>query len=167
MGDADFEFYVYKFNNKDIDSPLVPNIVEDYSGNALLKEVTYDVRGGSAIAIAKIPGQTDEERKAYLNQNLVPKSSATGSSKSYYPKIANRYILDAVETVQDEAHAIYKRFPSDLDAGYSYVTSGSYSGKCIRRKIKEIIDGRVVYQDTNNSTEDFLKDVDPKPKIYE
>jgi hypothetical protein len=33
--------------------------------------------------------------------------------------------------------------------------------------VKEIINGRVVYQDSNNSTEDFLKDVDPKPKQYE
>lgn len=166
LGDADFEFYVYKSNGTDVDSPSVPNMLRDYTPTDIL-EVSFDARGGSAIAIAKIPGNTDEERKAYILKNLVPKPSATGSRTTYYPKIANKYILDAVETVQDEAHAIYKRFPPELDAGYTYITTGSFSGKCVRRKIKEITGGRVVYQDTNNSTEDFLKDVDPKPKIYE
>jgi len=167
LGNADFEFYVYKFNNKDIDSPSVPNMIRDYTVDDLIEEVTYDVRGGSAIAIAKIPGNTDEERKAYIKRNLIAKPSSSGSETNFYAKVANKYLIDAVETVKDEAHAIYKRFTPELDAGYTYVTSGSRSGKCIRRKVKEISGGRVIYQDTNISTEDFLKDVDPKPKIYE
>jgi hypothetical protein len=167
LGNADFEFYSYKLNNKDIDAPAVPNLIEDYSSNEIIKEITYDVRGGSAIAIAKIPGNTDEERKAYIKRNLIAKLSSSGSSTAFFARVANKYLIDAVETVKDEAHAIYKRFPPELDAGYTYVTTGSYTGKCVRRKIKESVGGRVIYQDTNNSTEDFLKDVDPKPKIYE
>ena len=167
LGNAEFEFYAYKNKTTDIDSPTVPNLIEDYSGNEIIKEITYFVGGGSAIAIAKIPGNTDEERKAYIKRNLVAKSSSTDSNINYYAKVANKYLIDAVETVKDEAHAIYKRFPPELDAGYTYVTTGSYSGKCVRRKVKEIVGGRVIYQDTNNSTNDFLKDVDPKPKIYE
>ena len=167
LGNADFEFYSYKLNNKDIDSPAVPNLIEDYSGNEIIKEIVYVVGGGSAIAIAKIPGNNDEERKAYIKRNLIAKPSSTGSNTTFFTKVANKYLIDAVETVKDEAHAIYKRFSPELDAGYTYVTTGSYSGKCIRRKIKEIANGRVIYQDTNNSTSDFLKDVDPKPKIYE
>lgn len=166
LGNADFEFYVAKQPETDINSPTVPNLVEDlfvFRGN----DVTFHVKGGSAFAIAKIPGKTNEERKAYISKNLAPKISSSGSSTTYFAKVANSHVLDAVEIVMDEAHAIYKRFPPDLDAGYTYVASGSGSGKCIRRKIKEIAGGRVVYQDTDNSTEDFLKDVDPKPKIYE
>ena len=166
LGNADFEFYVSRISNKDIDSPSVPNLIEDLFGRNTF-EVTYRVQGGSALAIAKIPGNTDDERKAYIKRNLVDKPFVSGSDTSYYAKIANKYVIDAVETVEDEAHAIYKRFPPELDAGYTYVTTGSYSGKCIRRKVKEIVGGRVIYLDTNNSTEDFLKDVDPKPKIYE
>lgn len=167
LGDADFEFYAYKPKTPDIDSPTVPNLIEDYSGNEIIKEITYVVGGGSAIAIAKIPGNTDEERKAYIKRNLIAKPSSSGSGTNFYAKVANKYLIDAVETVQDEAHAIYKRFTPELDAGYTYVASGSRSGKCISRKIKEISGGRVIYQDTNNSTNDFLKDVEPKPKIYE
>ena len=166
LGNADFEFYVFKQPEADQDSPNVPNLTEDlfvYRGN----DAVFHVKGGSAFAIAKVPGKTSDERKAYFNKNLVSKASASGSSTTYFAKIANKYILDAVEVLQDEARAIYKRFPTELDAGYTYVVSGSGSGKCIRRKIKEITNGRVIYQDTNNSTEDFLKDVDPRPKIYE
>lgn len=167
LGDADFEFYSYKSNTTDVDSPSVPNLIEDYSGNKKIKEVAYVVGGGSAIAIAKIPGNTDEERKAYIKRNLIAKPFSTGSDTTLFAKVANKYLIDVVETVKDEAHAIYKRFPPELDAGYTLITTGSYSGKCIRRKLQEIINGRVVYQDTNNSTDDFLRDVDPKPKIYE
>lgn len=166
LGNADCEFYVLKHPEADLDSPSVPNLIEDFfvfRGN----DVVFHVRGGSAFAIAKIPGRTNEARKTYINKNLVSKTSASGTGSTYFVKIANEYVLDAVEVVISEAHAIYKRFPPELDAGYTYVASGSGSGKCIRRKIKEISDGRVIYQDTNNSTEDFLKDVDPRPKIYE
>lgn len=165
LGNADFEFFVSKDPSKDIDSPAVPNMEENlfvFRAN----DANFHVNGGSAIAIAKFPGENQEQRIEYINRNLVSKASATGSHYSYYGKIANEYIIDAVEVVLDEAHAIYKRFPLQLDAGFTYVASGSKSGKCVRRKIKEVIDGRTVYTDTNNSTEDFLKDVDPKPNIY-
>jgi len=166
LGNADCEFYVLKQPEADIDSPAVPNLMEDlfvYRGN----DAIFHVGGGSAFAIAKIPGKNSDDRKSYLNKNLVSKISSSGSGGPYFVKIANEYVLDAVEVFIDETRAIYKRFPPELDAGYTYVASGSGSGKCIRRKVMEITDGRVIYQDTNNSTEDFLKDVDPRPKIYE
>jgi hypothetical protein len=166
LGNADFEFYVARQPETDLDSPNVPNLEEDlyvFRGN----DMAFHVKGGSAIAIAKLPVENEAERRAYINKYLIPKSSASGSNVTYYAKIANNYVLDAVEVVFDEAHAIYKRFPPELDAGYTYTPSGSGSGKCIRRKTIADTNGKVFYQDTNNSTEDFLKDVAPKPKIYE
>jgi hypothetical protein len=165
LGNSDFEFNVLKDPAEDIDSPNVPNLEEDLFVNRA-DDVNFHVGGGSAVAIARIPGINQEARLQYISSHLQPKESASGSHSTYYAKIANKYVIDAVEVVQDEARAIYKRFPVELDAGYTFVPSGSKSGKCIRRKIKETVDGRVIYQDTNNSTEDFLKDVDPKPKIY-
>ena len=167
LGNADFEFYVPTKTNKDIDSPTVANMLDDYLSNTNISEIAFRVQGGSALVIAKLPGNSETERKAYIARNLVVKTSVSGSAAVYYPKIANKYVIDAVETVEDEAHAIYKRLPADIDAGYTYITTGSYSGKCIRRKVKEIVSGRVIYQDTNNSINDFLKDVDPMPRIYE
>lgn len=166
LGDANFEYYVFSSANKDVDSPRIPNMVADYLSNNI-SEVTFRVQGGSAIAIAKLPGETAVERINYIQKHLVAKKSASGSSVAYYPKVANKYILDAVETVEDEAHAVYKRFSSEIDAGYIYIITGSYSGKCVRRKIKDVQNGRVIYQDTNNSANDFIKDAVPNPKVYE
>lgn len=166
LGTADFEFYVARQPETDLDSPNVPNLEENlfvFRGS----DVTFHVKGGSAIAIAKLPAETESERRAYINKCLIPRLSASGSNLTFYAKIANKYVFDAVEVVFDEAHAIYKRFPPELDAGYTYTPSGSGSGKCIRRKTIADINGKVFYQDTNNSAEDFLKDVAPEPKIYE
>ena len=165
MGNADYEFWVDHPSGDDIDYPGSPNMVEDlfvFRGN----DVAFHMRGGSAVALAYISSDPIE-RKNYIDNNLVQKESAGGSNERWYCKIANDMVLDAVEVVSDEAHATYKRLPIVLDAGYTFVPSGPKSGKCIRRKIKYVVEGRTVYQDTNNSTEDFDKDVDPKPWIYE
>lgn len=163
LGDADFEFYVSKQPESDLDVPGVPNLIEDlfvFRG----ADVAFHVKGGSALALVKIPGKNETERKEYLRKHMAPKESGAGTKTTYFAKIANTCVLDAVEVVFDEAHAIYKRFPPELDAGYTYVLAGSGSGKCIRRKTREVVAGRIFYQDTNNSSEDFLKDVDPRPK---
>jgi len=162
LSHADFEFWVETVTGGDIDGPFAANMIEDlftFRGS----DICFHTRGGSAIALVKFPGD-NEDRENFIQNNLIRKST---TSTRYYGKIPNEFVIDAVEVTWDEAHAIYKRFPLELDAGYTYVAAGSRSGKCIRRKVKEIIDGRYVYQDTNNSTEDFLKDADPKPWIYE
>ena len=161
LAKADFEFYVYSVSGGDFDSPTSVNMIEDlftFRGS----DVCFHTRGGSAIALVKIPGDSTE-RKTFINNNLI---SEIGSNR-YYGKIPDSYVIDAVEVTWDEAHAIYKRFPVELDAGYTYVSAGSHSGKCIRRKVKKVVDGRFIYQDTNNSCNDFLKDATPKPWVNE
>ena len=48
----------------------------------------------------------------------------------------------------------YKRLPASIDAGFNYI-EGTYTGKSVRRKEAETVNGRKVLQDTNNSTNDF------------
>lgn len=161
LGKAEFEFYVYSVSGGDFDSPTAVNMIEDlftFRGS----DVVFHTRGGSAIALVKIPGDS-AERKKYINNHLIAK---IGSNR-YYGKIPDSYVIDGVEVTWDEAHAIYKRLPVEIDAGYTYVSAGSHSGKCIRRKVKEVVKGRFIYQDTNNSCNDFLKDATPKPWVNE
>lgn len=65
------------------------------------------------------------------------------------------WIVDAVELMLNESKITQKRMPAVLDAGATWV-GGTYLAKSVSRKIKEVTeDGRVIYQDTNNSLEDF------------
>jgi len=159
---ADFEFWVESVTGDDMDAPYAVNLIENlftYRGS----DVVFHTRGGSAIAIALIPG-TYEEKQAFINSHLIAKADVPSR---FYGKIPVEWVLDAVEATWDEEHAIYKRLPLELDAGYTYVAAGSRSGLCLRRKVQEVIDGRYIYTDTNNSTEDFLTDVVPTPWVNE
>ena len=163
LAHADFEFFIYSASGNDIDGAYSPNMIEDlftFRGS----DYVFHTRGGSAIALAKIPGN-DAERKDYIANHLTLKNQV--SSTRYYGKIPTEWVIDAIEAVFDEAHAVYKRLPIELDAGYTFIPEGTKTGLCLRRKVKTIVDGRVVYQDTNNSCEDFIKGTEPKPWIYE
>ena len=63
-------------------------------------------------------------------------------------------IIDGVELVNNATKINQKRMPTKLDAGVTY-TGATYNGKSVSRKLRETVGGRNVYQDTNNSTEDF------------
>jgi hypothetical protein len=71
-------------------------------------------------------------------------------------------IVDAVETVDNATKVQLKRIPTILDAGATTV-GDTYNGKSVARKIKEIKGGRNIYQDTNNSSNDF--EVQDTPEI--
>ncbi|MCK9626270.1 MAG: DUF4876 domain-containing protein [Bacteroidales bacterium] len=86
------------------------------------------------------------------------------TSGTKYWHIAKEWILDGVECVQSAAKSI-KRLPTSVDASYIYMNSASYSGKVVTRKVKEIINGNEVFQDTNNSAEDFISDQVPSPRL--
>lgn len=79
-------------------------------------------------------------------------------------KISIDCVVDAVELVNDESKMKLKRMPAVLDAGATTV-GATYCGKSVTRKIKSTLkDGRIIYQDTNNSTEDFEVTDMPVPR---
>ncbi|MDR0954273.1 MAG: DUF4876 domain-containing protein [Rikenellaceae bacterium] len=69
-------------------------------------------------------------------------------------KVPLAYVSDAVDLIQNPTVTNTKRFPPTLDAGYATV-SGTYVSKSVIRKVRETIGEVTIYQDTNNSTEDF------------
>lgn len=65
------------------------------------------------------------------------------------------WVTDGVELVNNATKVTLKRMPSSLDAGATY-TGATYNGNSVSRKIKSTLEGgRIVYMDTNNSSEDF------------
>lgn len=79
--------------------------------------------------------------------------------------VPSDYVIDAVEVVRVEENKRYKRIPDALDAGKVWC-SGTYVSESVRRKVKQIIDGKVIYQDTNNSSNDFLGSQTPTPGVH-
>ena len=75
-------------------------------------------------------------------------------------------VIDAVQTVSDETGMNVLGLPTSLDAGAIWC-SGTYVGESIARKIKETRpDGTNVYQDSNNTTNDFEVKKDPQVRRY-
>lgn len=63
-------------------------------------------------------------------------------------------IIDGVELVNNATKIDQKRMPATLDAGATF-TGGTYTGMSVSRKIRSSKDGRNIYMDTNNSSDDF------------
>lgn len=74
-------------------------------------------------------------------------------------KVPNKMIVDAVDLIPNSSSLDNKRFGADLDGGYA--TCPSKEGKSVIRKQEEVINGRIVYQDTNNSKDDFEVNATP------
>lgn len=81
-------------------------------------------------------------------------------------EIAISDVIDAVQAVNNESGMSVLGLPTALDAGAIWCY-GSYVGESIARKIKETRpDGTNVYQDTNNTSNDFEVKKDPQVRRY-
>ncbi|MEA5129259.1 MAG: DUF4876 domain-containing protein [Proteiniphilum sp.] len=162
LGNADWELYVGDINGgKDADAPGVPNMEVLHTTSTSLVDALYSVFG-PAMVIFSFPEGTDPAAFATDAANL---STKPGGNTTEYLMIPKDHIIDIVECVNHDGRH-NKRVPADLDAGLTFIEAGTYSGKSVRRKVSQIIDGKVVYKDTNNSTEDFLQDQTPTPFVH-
>ncbi|WP_372756272.1 DUF4876 domain-containing protein [Labilibaculum sp.] len=78
------------------------------------------------------------------------------TTPTYYTKLSVDDIIDGIDMLYDSESAAYKKLPSSVDAGFNYVEGSSYTSLKVRRTVaKTTTDGRIVYKDTNNSSQDF------------
>ena len=92
---------------------------------------------------------------------IVP-TNDTPTVNNYAIEILRSDIIDAVQAISGEDAVQNIGMPASLDAGYIWC-SNDYSGESISRKVKETLaDGRVVYQDTNNTSNDFVLNSTPE-----
>lgn len=101
----------------------------------------------------------------YPEEEINPNTFVTPVNSTLKAKdIPIGWIVDAVELVNDDTKMKLKRVPAVLDAGATTV-NGTYNGKSVSRNIKETLaDGRIIYMDTNNSSEDFHINDTPVPR---
>ena len=151
-------------NTKFPDQPAIDMVHVCYDGKAekgYMPQFLTPVFGG-AFALVKIPAEVGwdpvnkEEWKNYDGKSTTPKS-----------KIPCKYVLDAVECVNNESYSNAKRIPAVIDAGFTWVGE-TYCGLGVARKVTiengdtlRRENGAIIYQDTNNSTDDFERRVVP------
>ncbi len=144
LSSSDYEAYVNKISGLEpLDYP-VPNLVPAFwTQGAKVYQWTCTVTG---------PGMVIYK----LDYPFDANDTATSiNKKAVCIKIPKSSVLDAVECLKNPSVADQKRFPSSFDAGFATVLE-SNNGKSIARKILQTTaDGRIIFQDTNNSSEDF------------
>ena len=109
---------------------------------------------GSAFCLYQ-PGRKLEFNDADYWKEGVTTSAVVGSSGLQYARMPVVDILDAVELIPTMSDMNMKRIPGIIDSGATSV-GGTYVGKSVCRKVVDHrADGTPIYQDTNNSTDDF------------
>lgn len=168
LHNADFEFPSTNPALGQVDNPSVPNVEIIYS------QMNYNMfflhnRGFESYVIARFPA--GENKNTFLlnyKYDYQYQNSAGGvTSKSAYA-IPNSWIIDGVNN-SIQTKFVHTLTSASIDAGWTSVgtidNDANRFGKSVRRKILgKMANGKNVYSDTNNSTNDFVKDSQPSLK---
>ena len=152
LSTADFESFLGTYSGDlyqyDIQNPAVPDVDIAYWGNSN-NDMIFDSLGRQAYTIFKMTDAEFAALKKYKN----PKGDANMALQ-----IPIAALIDGVDTTRDlGSNLVPKKLPSQIDGGNTYIPSGAYSSKSVIRKTKTTIAGRIILQDTNNSTNDFVE----------
>ncbi|MCX6328123.1 MAG: DUF4876 domain-containing protein [Bacteroidia bacterium] len=161
LGGAHWETYV-QTSGKDTDSPGVPNLICIYTTSTAMFDWLSAV-GGGAIVLFRLP--TGLDYQTFVNNPANFEKKPGSAAATQYLMVDKSWVIDAIEEVNADPTKQFKRLHTSIDAG-KVSCSSSYNSKSIRRKADKIIDGKVIYKDTNNSTVDFLGDLIPTPFIH-
>ncbi|MCS4226477.1 DUF4876 domain-containing protein [Sphingobacterium sp. BIGb0165] len=156
---AEFEF--------NMDNPNFPNQPAldmqhvFYNGNASKGSVPQYLTSvfGAAYVIFRVPegGNWDP-----VNDNNLKTRNLGATGTQLFAKIPRTYLWDAVEAGHNANMITAKRVPAEVDAGMTYV-GATYIGQAVARKVREQKNnGAPFFMDTNNSTDDFERNVIPQ-----
>lgn len=163
---AEFEFNMD--NASFPDQPAMDMEHVFYNGKAekgTTKQYLTSVFGGAYVIFQVPEGETWDP----VGDKSMSTTDLSTTKNTLYAKIPIKYVLDAVEAVDNESKMSAKRVPGVLDAGITWV-GATYCGLGVCRKISTDDDGNpilrnglsYIYQDTNNSTDDFERGVVPE-----
>jgi len=165
LSHADYEICLKEFKPAvSLDNPDVPNMtVIRVNGSQNYFMLPYT---GNAIIFAKLPAGTNLVDYANDDKNYKERPDGSYAGQKYL-MIPQEYVLDGLNIVNnaDKPDQQIIRLRAEVDAGTVFMAK-AYGGKSIRRKVERMSeDGRAILKDTNNSTEDFLRDQNPTPGI--
>lgn len=169
LSHADFETYMGDYNTSigkkpfawDIQNIMVPDMLVSYWSIAS-NDLILNVNSMLGLGILRA---TDTEVATW--KKVASPKAPTGTLFLQIPK---NFIIDGID-ITDKEQKAPKDFPADIDASRTFIVNavgqaeGTFTGLSVIRKTKEIINGRVVLQDTNNSANDFVT-IKANPRGY-
>lgn len=170
LSKADFEWFTTgTTSNPDIDNPEVPNLDMVYNSTKTIWILSG--QGNRSYAIGRIPKEIGTEKYLtdYTYDYTYTMADGTTSKvfkgNYYFP---NEWIIDGINLSPKNAYAWSVLAPA-VDMGYTYygvnATLTETTGKAVVRKVARTDDdGRVILQDTNNSSVDFTSAASPTLK---
>ncbi|MDR3141077.1 MAG: DUF4876 domain-containing protein [Tannerellaceae bacterium] len=156
LSHADWNIYI-PAQASDVEVAGIPNTLVAFSTWGL--DFMPGVNGASLI-LAKLPEGTSVPD---FVDNPDNHQKVPGGTMWDQLMIPHEYVIDGVDIVYAEEGQQYKRLLSSEDVGMAWVygekpgDSSAYTGKSLRRKVIAVTtEGKTVYKDTNNSSEDFI-----------
>ena len=160
LSKADWEVYL-SYVNGEIDYPA-KNLDVIFVNNKYMKAFGLGFFG-RAYVLARLPqGMTPEAFAA--DHSNIKKEPGNAAATMEYLVIPSKYVLDAVDIWDAQTTNHYPTFLAKDDAE-GVLASKAWEGKCVRRKVTKVVNGRAYYQDTNNSVNDFLNNQELKPGV--
>lgn len=159
LANADWECYIPDAGQADADYNA-PNL-----------EIVYNLENqrrlgpgffGGGLVLAKLPEGMTPSQFAANSENYMTEPN-TEKTQLYF-MLPSKYLLDAIEMFDADEPTHYHTMLAHDDAGSALVNG--WSGKSIRRKVTKVEGGRAYYQDTNNSTNDFLTNQPLTPGVH-
>lgn len=168
LHNANFE---YPSNNPalgQVDNPAVPNAKVIYSQMNFNMFFLHD-RGFESYVIARFPFTENEEsflQKYTYEYTYINSAGGVTAKKAY--SIPNSWIIDGVNNSISSKFA-HTLTSASIDGGWTSVGTidkdPTRFGKSVRRKVNgQMTNGKNLYLDTNNSSNDFVKDAQPSLK---
>lgn len=154
LSNADWEIYL-DYNASEVDYSA-PNLDVLWYNNKYMAAWGLGFFG-RAFLMARLPeGMTPEDFVAdSANIQTTPNTTSTME----FIVIPSKYVLDAVDVWDADETEHYPTFLAKDDAE-GVLSSTAWSGKCERRKVVKVTNGRAYFKDTNKSSDDFLTNQD-------
>lgn len=168
----------------DTDTPDVPNLTFGYWPKGYADFYPTN-RSGQAIIIAKPALAEGQTLQAFIdaaeNKVVIPSYAAFPESYlsllgAYLVAIPKAWVVDAIDIVMAPEANRVKVLDTKDDMGMVWVdgsndgtfVAGEYCGKSLRRKVAALTaEGKPIYKDTNNSSEDFaMGGATPTPGVH-
>ncbi len=157
LSKADYEIDITDYKEQYVANPDVPNLT------IVAKPGTQTLLFGliPAFGAGLILAQVDDV-EAYVANQANWKTKPEGTDQESYLMIKYKDIQDAINIVNNAETNRRVVLPATVDAGMIW-NSANYNGMGFTRKVDYTVNGRVVYKDTNNSSEDFEAEAKPTP----